>query len=91
MNQDSIDTSSLVAVYDYECQTQDAEGKAAKYMEGYDFGSDEELPLLRSESYCFVPQVWMNYPDGMMTVQSKCKQNANKLRNRLVGGQGRNG
>ena len=26
-HQDSIDTSSLVAVYDYECQTQDADGK----------------------------------------------------------------
>ncbi len=115
IHQDSIDTSSLVAVYDYECQTQDADGEAVtdrmkvcllvgqhctrsfpyrkfrkervwaegeeraatgflrlnerEYMEGYDFGSDEELPLLRSESYCFVPQVWMNYPDGMMTVR----------------------
>lgn len=28
IHQDSIDTSSLVAVYDYECQTQDADGKA---------------------------------------------------------------
>jgi hypothetical protein len=28
IHQDSIDTSSLVAVYDYECQTQDAEGTA---------------------------------------------------------------
>ena len=27
VHQDSIDTSSLVAVYDYECQTQDADGK----------------------------------------------------------------
>lgn len=115
IHQDSIDTSSLVAVYDYECQTQDADGEAVtdrmkvcllvgqhctrsfpyrkfrkerewaegeeraatgflrlnerEYMEGYDFGSDEELPLLRAESYCFVPQVWMNYPDGMMTVR----------------------
>ncbi|MBQ5376972.1 MAG: hypothetical protein IIU48_00480, partial [Prevotella sp.] len=28
IHQDSIDTSSLVVVYDYECQTQDADGKA---------------------------------------------------------------
>ena len=28
IHQNSIDTSSLVAVYDYECQTQDADGKA---------------------------------------------------------------
>jgi hypothetical protein len=28
IHQDSIDTSSLVAVYDYECQTQDADAKA---------------------------------------------------------------
>jgi GLPGLI family protein len=28
IHQDSIDVSSLVAVYDYECQTQDADGKA---------------------------------------------------------------
>ena len=28
IHQDSIDTSSLVAVFDYECQTQDADGKA---------------------------------------------------------------
>ena len=115
IHQDSIDESSLVAVYDYECQTRNAEGmvvtdkmkiclligqhctrsfpyrkfrkerewaegeeragtvflqlKKKEYMEGYDFGSDEELPMLKAESYCFVPQVWMNYPDGMMTVR----------------------
>ena len=28
VHQDSIDTSSLVAVYDYECHTQDADGQA---------------------------------------------------------------
>ena len=28
IHQDSIDTSSLVAVYNYECQTQDADGQA---------------------------------------------------------------
>ncbi len=28
VHQDSIDTSSLVVVYDYECQTQDADDKA---------------------------------------------------------------
>ncbi|MBQ2585861.1 MAG: hypothetical protein II570_02945, partial [Bacteroidaceae bacterium] len=28
IHQDSIDTSNLVVVYDYECQTQDADGKA---------------------------------------------------------------
>jgi len=115
IHQDSIDTSSLVAVYDFKCQTQDADGKAVtdkmkiclligqhctrsfpyrkfrkeqewaegeeragtdflqldkrEYMDGYDFCSDEELPMLKAESYCFVPQVWMNYPDGMMTVR----------------------
>ena len=113
--QDSIDTASLVAVYDYECQTQDAEGqavtdrmklcllvgqhcsrsfpyrkfrkerewaegkeraatdflglKAREYLGGYDFFSEEELPLLRSESYCMMPEVWMNYPDGKTTVR----------------------
>ena len=40
-----------------------------EYMESYDFGSEEELPLLRSESYCMMPQVWTNYPNGMMTVR----------------------
>jgi GLPGLI family protein len=104
MHLDSIDESSLVAVYDYECRTQDAEGLAVtdkmklcvqvgrhctrsypyrkfrmerertgkertEYMEGYDFGSDEELPNLKAESYCFMPEVWTNYPDGKTTVR----------------------
>ena len=115
IHQDSIDTASLVAVYDYECQTQDAEGqavtdrmkvcllvgqhctrcfpyrkfrkerewaegkeraatdflglKAREYLGGYDFFSEEELPLLRSESYCMMPEVWTNYPDGKTTVR----------------------
>ncbi|MBQ9364082.1 MAG: GLPGLI family protein [Bacteroidaceae bacterium] len=115
IHQDSIDTSSIVAVYDYECQTRDEDGKSVtdkmkiclligqhctrcfpyrkfrkerewaegeeragtvflqlkkgEYMEGYDFGSDEELPMLKAESYCYVPQVWMNYPDRMMTLR----------------------
>jgi GLPGLI family protein len=115
INQDSIDTSSLVAVYDYECHTQDADGKPVtdrmklcllvgqhctrsfpyrkfrkerewadgeeraatdfiglkgrEYLGGYDFFSEEELPLLRSESYCHVPEVWMNHPDGQVSVR----------------------
>jgi hypothetical protein len=104
-----------VAVYDYECHTQDADGqavtdrmklcllvgqhctrcfpyrkfrkerewadgeeraatdflglKAREYLGGYDFFSEEELPLLRSESYCMMPEVWTNYPDGKTTVR----------------------
>ena len=116
IHQDSIDTSSLMAVYDYECLTQDAEGKAVtdrmklcvlvgsrctrsfpyrkylkerqwasgdnsdmrsregscgqlEFQEGYDFFSDEDFPLLKSESYCHVPDVWTNYPDGKTTVR----------------------
>ena len=115
VHQECIDTANLVAVYDYECQTQDADGKAVtdrmklcllvgrhctrsfpyrkfrkerewaegkkqfaadflqmnkrEYMEGYDFLSEEELPLLRSESFCFMPQVWTNYPEGQVTVR----------------------
>lgn len=115
IHQDSIDTSRLVAVYDYECHTQDADGKpvtdrmklcllvgqhctrcfpyrkfrkerewadgeeraatdflglkAREYLGGYDFLSEEELPLLRSESYCMMPEVWTNYPDGKTTVR----------------------
>ena len=115
IHQDSIDTSRLVVVYDYECQTQDADGqavtdrmklcllvgqhctrsfpyrkfrkerewadgeeraatdflglKAREYLGGYDFFSEEELPLLRSESYCMMPEVWTNYPDGKTTVR----------------------
>ena len=115
IHQDSIDTASLVAVYDYECQTQDTDGKAVtdrmklcllvgqhctrcfpyrkfrkerewadgkeraatdflglkarEYLGGYDFFSEEELPLLRSESYCMMPEVWTNYPDGKTTVR----------------------
>ena len=115
VHQDSIDVSSLVAVYNYECRTQDADGKAVtdrmkvclmvgqhctrsfpyrkfckerlwaegerqagadflrlskgEFIEGIDFGSSEELPLLRTESYCYVPQVWTNYPDGQVTVR----------------------
>ena len=116
VHQDSIDTSSIVAVYDYECQTQDAEGNAVtdrmkvclligqhctrsfpyrkfrkerqwasgdnsdmrdrrgsngqqEFHEGYDFFEQEDLPILRAESYCHVPEVWTNYPDGQMTVR----------------------
>lgn len=115
VHQDSIDVSSIVAEYDYECQTQDADGqavtdrmklcllvgqhctrsfpyrkfrkerewaegkeraatdflglKAREYLGGYDFFSEEELPLLRSESYCMMPEVWTNYPDGNTTVR----------------------
>ena len=93
IHQDSIDTSSLVAVYDYECQTQDADGKAVtdkmkvclqvgqhctrsypyrkfrEDTEGYDYFTPEELPLLRAESFCFMPEVWTNYPDGKVTVR----------------------
>lgn len=92
IHQDSIDTSSLVAVYDYECQTQDADGKAVtdrmklclqegqhctrsypyrkfrEDTEGYESLAPDNLPLLRAESFCFVPEVWTGYPDGMMTV-----------------------
>ncbi len=93
LHQDSIDVSSMVAVYDYECQTQDADGKDVtdkmkvcvqvgqhctrsyphrKFREdneGYDYVTPEELPNLRAESYCFMPEVWTNYPDGQMTVR----------------------
>lgn len=93
IHQDSIDTSSLVAVYDYECQTQDADGQAVtdrmkvcvqvgqhstrsypyrkfrEDTEGYDYFTPEELPLLRAESFCFIPEVWTNYPDGKVTVR----------------------
>ena len=115
IQQECIDTANLVVAYDYECRTQDADGKAVtdrmklcllvgrhctrcfpyrkfrkerewaegkkqfaadflqmnkrEYMEGYDFLSEEELPLLRSESFCFMPQVWTNYPEGQVTVR----------------------
>ncbi len=93
VHQDSIDTSSLVAVYDYECQTQDADGKAVtdrmklclqvgqhctrsypyrkfrEDTEGYDCMTPDEFPQFREESYCFVPEVWTNYPDGQVTVR----------------------
>lgn len=114
VHQECIDTANLVVAYDYECRTQDADGKAVtdrmklcllvgrhctrsfpyrkfrkerewaegkkqsaadflqmnkrEYMEGYDFFSDE-LPLLRAESFCFMPQVWTNYPEGQVTVR----------------------
>ena len=113
IHQDSIDTANLVAVYDYECRTQDGDGKDVtdrmklcllvgqhctrcfpyrkfrkerewaegekraatdflqlnrrEFMEGYDFADD--MPLLRSESYCHVPEVWTNYPDGMTSIR----------------------
>ena len=114
VHQECIDTARLVAVYDYECQTQDADGKAVtdrmklcllvgryctrsfpyrkfrkerewaegkkraaddflqlnkrEYMEGYDFFS-EEMPMFRAESFCFMPQVWTNYPEDQVTVR----------------------
>ena len=116
IHQDSIDKSNFVAVYDYECQTQDADGNTVtdkmkvcvqvgqhckrsfpyrkfcmerawasgqnknmrsragkdgklEFMDGYDFIEPDKLPLFRAESYCFVPEVWTNYPDGKTTVR----------------------
>ena len=93
IHQDSIDTSNLVAVYDYECQTQDADGRAVtdrmkvcvqvgqhctrsypyrkfrEDTEGYESLAPDNLPLLRAESFCFMPEVWTNYPDGKVTVR----------------------
>lgn len=100
IHQDSIDSSTLMAVYDYRCMTQDAEGETVvdsmrlclqvgthctrsfpfrkferdmasenrNYMDGY-FMDDEEPNTLTTESYCFMPEVWRNYPDGKMTVR----------------------
>ena len=114
VHQECIDTANLVVAYDYECRTQDADGKAVtdrmklcllvgrhctrsfpyrkfrkerewaegkkqsaadflqmnkrEFMECYDFFSDE-LPLLRAESFCFMPQVWTDYPEGQVTVR----------------------
>ena len=104
IHQDSIDTSSLMALYDYECQTQDADNQPVTdrmklclqigqhctrsfpyrkflkdqerasegirdYMGGYEFLTDEDIPILIAESYCFMPEVWTNYPDGHTTVR----------------------
>lgn len=116
VHQVCIDTANLMVAYDYECRTQDADGKPVtdrmklcllvgqhctrsfpyrkflkerewasgnnadmrsregaggrlEFYEGYDFCSDEDLPLLRSESYCHVPEVWMNHPDGQVSVR----------------------
>ena len=93
IHQNSIDTSSLIAVYYYECQTQDANGNAVtdrmkvclqvgqhctrsypyrKYREdteGYECLAPDNLPLLRDESFCFMPEVWTNYPNGKVTVR----------------------
>ena len=93
IHQDSIDTSNLVVVYDYECKTQDADGKAVtdrmklclqvgqhctrcypyrKFLEdteGYEYMTGENYLVWKAESYCFMPEVWTNYPDGKMTVR----------------------
>ena len=93
IHQDSIDTSNLVVVYDYECKTQDADGKAVtdgmklclqvgqrctrsypyrKFLEdtdGYEYMTGENYLMWKAESYCFMPEVWTNYPDGKVTVR----------------------
>lgn len=93
IHQDSIDTSNLVVVYDYECKTQNADGKAVtdrmklclqvgqhctrsypyrKFLEdtdGYEYMTGENYLVWKAESYCFMPEVWTNYPDGKVTVR----------------------
>ena len=101
IHQDSIDSSTLMAVYDYRCMTQDAEGETVvdamklclqvgthctrsfpyrkfekdiasedrAYMDGYDFLDEEGQNILGKESYCFMPEVWRDYPEGKMTVR----------------------
>ena len=93
IHQDSIDVSSIVIVYNYTCQTRDAEDKPVtdrmkvalqigshctrsypyrKYCEDtedMDYLTPENFPILRAETYCFMPEVWTNYPDGKITVR----------------------
>lgn len=93
IHQDSIDMSSLLVVYDYECKTQNADGKAVtdrmklclqvgqhctrsypyrKFLEdtdGYEYMTGENYLVWKAESYCFMPEVWTNYPDGKVTVR----------------------
>lgn len=101
LHQDSIDSSTLMAVYDYRCMTHDAEGEMVVdgmklclqvgthctrsfpyrkferdvasedrvYMDGYEFWDEDEQNILGKESYCFMPEVWRNYPEGKMTVR----------------------
>lgn len=101
LHQDSIDSSTLMAVYDYRCMTQDAEGETVvdamklclqvgthctrsfpyrkferdiasedrNYMDGYEFLDEEGPNILGKESYCFMPEVWRNYPEGKITVR----------------------
>ena len=89
IHQDSIDTSNLVVVYDYECQTRDADGKTVtdrmklclqvgqhctrcypyrKFLEdteGYEYMTGENYLAWKAESYCFMPEVWTNYPAAL--------------------------
>ena len=90
---ETVDTAQFVAVYDYECKTQDADGKAVtdgmklclqvgqhctrsypyrKFLEdtdGYEYMTGENYLMWKAESYCFMPEVWTNYPDGKVTVR----------------------
>lgn len=93
IHQDSIDVSSVVVVYNYTCQTQDADGqpvtdsmkvalqigshctrsypyrKFCEDTEEIDYLTPENFPILKAEAYCFMPEVWTNYPDGKTTVR----------------------
>ena len=40
-----------------------------EFLEGWDFIGDDEFPQFKAESYCFMPEVWTNYPDGKVTVR----------------------
>ena len=93
IHQDSIDMSNLVAVYNYECQTQDADGNAVtdsmklclqvgqyytrsypyrkfrEDTENYDWNTPEGLVAFKAEGYCLMPEVWVGYPEGIVTVR----------------------
>ena len=43
-----------------------------KFLEdtaGYEYMTGENYLMWKAESYCFMPEVWTNYPDGMVTVR----------------------
>lgn len=54
-----------------------------KYLEdteGVDYYSPENVSTTYKESFTFVPEVWMNYPDGMTTVRDNILPNIYETR-----------
>ena len=75
---ETVDTAQFVAVYDYECRTQDDEGQdvtdrmqvvVRSAYPVYDGDAKPDVAAGFQEALMHMPTVWTGYPEGQTTVR----------------------